>query len=253
MKKILSAVMALAMCLSLSACGGGNQANVAELEQTISDMKEKKAEMAAVIEEREATIEELREELNQYEEYSWLISSLEDGEYDYIIDRMEDMKEEAKKAELEAKGVQEITITIDNWDQYFEYVPSGYPYIYNSFNELTHMNMVGGLTLKDEYQMAEGSGTKVSFEMETNLETRSCTVDFTTGTFEYGEVTKQEPARTNAVATTSYSDYTSGNLASFGSLAQMNNSDGNLSTQNVQIGGLVQMLRAEGTLYIYGK
>jgi hypothetical protein len=33
----------------------------------------------------------------------------------------------------------------------------------------------------------------------------------------------------------------------------MNNSEGNLSTHDVRIGGMVQMLRAEGTLYIYGK
>ena len=238
MKKILSAVMALAMCLSLCACGGGNQANVAEL--------------AAVIEENKATIEELRAQLNQYEEYDWLIRDLEDGEYDYIIDCMEDMKEEAKKAELEAKGIEEIAITIDNWDQYFEYVPSGYPVLYNSFNELTDMNMVGGLTLKDEYQMVEGSGTNVSFEIESNLETRSCTVDFTTGTFEYGEVTKQEAALLgNAVTTTSYSEYS--NVAVFGSGTRMDNREGNLSTQNVRIAGLVQVLRAEGTLYIYGK
>ena len=257
MKKAISLLLALILCLSLCACGGGNnQSNenyIAELEQQIRDMETEMLELNRTIENQDKVFQDLEQQVNEYtqklDSFEWVISWLEEGEYDAIIRRLEQMQEEERKAEMEAKGIVEITITIDNWDEYFEYVPYSYPYIRNAFGEITHMNCCGGLRLKDGYSMVEDGGTDVKFEMETHMETFVCTIDFTTGSYEFGEVTKVD---TNTDTTTAhFSDYYYNSILSFGIIGQLNNDDGNFITKETSIEVITQMLRAEGTLVLY--
>lgn len=258
MKKVISLLLALILCLSLCACGNQEEIQhyqnlLEEKDMILADAENELNELNRIISEREERIFQQEQQILEYEEklaaYNWLISGVENGSYDSLISQLEQKKEEARKAELEARGVEEIVITVDNWDQYFEYVPHGYAYIRNAFNEITHMNMVGGLRLKSEYNMAEDAGTVVNFEMETYMETRSCSVDFTEGTFEYGDVIK---AGTRYETTTArFSDSHLGKTLGFGSIDQANNEKGNQITREVTVEAISRMLRAEGVLYLY--
>lgn len=265
MKKILSLVLPLVLCTLLCACGSKKElANyqsileerelyIQELEEELVHARDNANENEEIINRQSERISELEEQLNEHEqtmsEYGWMIRYAQNGDYDSIASRLNQLEEEARRAEMEAKGIIEVVITIDNWDQYFEYVPHGYVYIKNAFNEPTHLNMVGGLKLKDEYTMVEDGDTQVNFEMETYPETRTCTVDFTAGTFEYGEVVKTGTRTETTTARFSDSHY--GRVLGFGSIDQVNNSKGNLLTRDVTVEAISRMIRAEGTLYLY--
>lgn len=90
--------------------------------------------------------------------YSKIIDWLEKGDYSSAINEIERIQEEERLAELAKKGIVEIEITLDNWEQYFEYTPCAYAYITNAFGEPTAYNFCGGIKLKDEYAKAEKGG-----------------------------------------------------------------------------------------------
>lgn len=259
MKKTITMLLILALCLGLCACGG-NQEEVqnlqnllAEREQFIQELENELMNLSRMHEEQNEVIHQQNQQIVEQQEklgqHHWVIYYDENSDYDGLINWAQQRKEEARKAEMEARGIVEITITIDNWDQYFEYVPTGYPYIRNSFDELTHMNMLGGLRLKDGYNMVEDGGTQVNFEMETYMETRTCTVDFTAETFEYGEAVKQGTRLDTT--TTRFSDRCYGEVLGFGSIDQVNSDNGNQITTELTIEAISRMLRAEGVLYLY--
>ena len=144
-------------------------------------------------------------------------------------------------------------ICTDNWDQYFEYTPNGEVYNTNSFGEIDVFNFTGGIKLKDEYIMVENGGTSVSFEIVSDLEERSCTIDFESGEIEYGEVISIEKERVDTY-TTSFFDklLTYGNgVSTFGQIHQAHKGEELIVTQELAFCNIAEMLRAEGTLYIY--
>lgn len=258
MKKAGSLVLALMLCLCLCACGNQEEIQnyqnlLEEKDMILADAENELMNQEQTINHQMEVIAQQEQQISEYEEklaaYGWLISGMENGSYDSLISQLEQKKEEARKAELEARGVVEIVITADNWDQYFEYVPHGYAYIRNAFNEITHMNMLGGLRLKSEHNMAEDAGTVVNFEMETYMETRSCSVDFTEGTFEYGDIIKA--GTRYETTTTRFGDSYLGKTLGFGSIYQVNNEKGNQITKEVTIEAVSRMIRAEGVLYLY--
>ena len=245
MKKVISLLLALVMCLSLCACSGGNDEISLDEYKTIIDQQKQ------TISEYESTISNYKE---QQEKYADIFGELENGNYDSAINMIQQLQEEAKRAEYESMGIEEITITIDNWDQYFEYTPNGEVYITNSFGEIDVFNFTGGIKLKDEYIMVENGGTSVSFEIVSDLEERSCTIDFESGSIEYGEVVSIAEERIDTY-TTSFSDwvwaYGGNGVATFGQIHQAHRGEELIVTQKLAFCNITEMLRAEGTLYIY--
>ena len=238
------------MCVLFAACGeNSNSEKMEEYEDLIKEQKRTIKEYETLLEEQENTIKEYEEIINTHGN---VLDEIKNGNFDTVISRMEQLKKEAKAAENAAKGVLEIAITIDNWDQYFEYTPTGYVYIKNSFNEITHMNFTGGIKLKDEYTLAQDNSTKVSFEMVTSPETRNCVIDFTTGDVEYGEVISVDEK--SATYTTSYTNNVfrrDSGVAGYGQIHQVQKTDANVVEKEISFCRITEMLRVEGTLYIY--
>ena len=230
MKKTIFLLLILAICFTLIACGKGEK----DTEQALSDTEDK---------------------------YGVIISLLEKGDYSSAIDEIERIQEEERLAELSSKGIVEIEITLDNWDQYFEYTPTAQAYIKNAFGETTHYNFASGIKLKDEYTMVENGGTDVKFEFESVKEIRSCSVDFSTGEVIIGEAIGRDETIFDTF-TTRFSDSVflysyiglngSIHAAGYGFISQISKGRDDINiTKNIDFYTIANMLRVEGKLVIY--
>ena len=266
MKKILTLVLAIVMLMSLCACVSQedfdaevsrHQEEISRLEtqlQTLQDQNARQEEANRSLMEKNAELE------NKLNEYSWVIGALENGDYDHIIYRTEEIRREKELEALAALGVREVAVTLENWQEYFEPTVFGYSYIKNSFGEATLVNVAGGLKLKDGYRLAEDTESLVKFGFVMETETRSCTVNFDTLEISFGEPVESSYYRKeNNTTSFQYSGdislmfadrprYTTG----IGYIDQVNDDKGRTVTENVTIYKIVEMLRVEGTLYIYG-
>ena len=189
--------------------------------------------------------------------YQYIFDWIENGEYGMAISELEHLQQEAIQKENEAKGIQEITITIDNWDQYFE-LDWGYDNYTNAFDEITHVNKVAVIKLKDEYTPVskwdmDAPETSVNFEVRiANYNSVTCTADFVTGTMSIG-----------AYREANSFDKFSNNFSvwgdppydcSIGYFMQISAKEGQEQvTEDITVHIPEEVLRAEGTLYIYGK
>ena len=145
-KKIIALILVLVMCLSLAACGsgqdkdtsgsgndGGSQSGGAQW----GDANGSGNNGGSTADPNQG-------------KYDQIIQWLKDGEYDSAISQIERMKQDALKAENAAKGIREITITMDNWSEYFEIADARTgDYHLNSFKEITTINCSVGIKLKD--------------------------------------------------------------------------------------------------------
>ena len=256
-------VLALVMVLSLCACVSEKEHNAAvqQYENEKNDMQQQIDELQAQILVLKETVENQSAEINAYNEQrsdmenklasvNWIVSGLESEDYDYILNRIQEMKKQKEREEREAKGILEIEITLENWDQYFEFVPYGYSYIKNSFGETTHINLCGGIKLKDGYVLADDYDTRIAFEASMQWEKRECTVNFATNEISFGEVISTRE-KTDSTDTMTFGRTQSG-VASFGNITQLNNDKENAYTREVEIVGVTEVIRVQGTLYIYG-
>lgn len=229
MKRIFTWILALLLLFSLTACGEKDT------------QKDPSSDPPA----------------GEESQYQHIFDWIENGEYGMAISELERLQQEAIQKENEAKGIQEITITIDNWDQYFE-LDWGYNNYTNAFDEITHVNKVAVIKLKDEYTPVnkwdmDAPETSVNFEVRmANYNSVTCTADFTTGTMTIGAY--REP---------NYYDKATNNFSvwgdppydcSIGPFMQISAKEGQEQvTEDTTVHIPEEVLRAEGTLYIYGK
>lgn len=145
MKKLLSLLLALVLCLSLCACGGSA-------------------------------------ELEKYQKYETLINYLEAEEYEnayYELLRLSQGAQGTQGTEQEEKELVTVDITLDNWQEYFEIRPYEECF-YNDFGDLTGQNNGYAFYLKSEHlsrlaeagpQLPDGS-VDVSFKVGLMVEYR---------------------------------------------------------------------------------
>ena len=257
MKKFLALILVLVMCLSLAACGsgqdndtsgsgndGGSQSGGAQW----GDANGSGNNGGSTADPNQG-------------KYDQIIQRLKDGEYDYAISLIQGMKQDAIKAENAAKGIREITITLDNWNEYFE-IAEGYSYThyYNSFKEITTINASTGIKLKDQYKLVQDDNdrrTSVAFEADLQRFNAEVTYDFDNGTCtvgEKGEIADMgNPKRfTNTYTPGVYhkTEMDPGDgVMGIGYTWQGIKEDG--VVQNEYVSYILQMTRAQGTLYIY--
>lgn len=237
MKKWIAFVLAVVCILSLTACGAQKDTTAQTDDQ----------EQTTTPDENQA-------------KYDEILQYLQDGEYGIAIDMIEQMEKDAIRAENAAKGVKEITITSDNWSEYFTIEPD-YDYYLNSFGEITHINCSTGFRLKDGYELVTDDNersTSVAFEVEQQPYVADVTYDFTAGTFTLGE--EKAPSKgKNQISTNTYTpgvyhkteQYPGTGVCGIGYTWQGDVDDGPVQEETVY--RIVNVLRAEGTLYIYEK
>lgn len=179
MKKLLALLLAALMCLSLAACGDEDVS-----QRTLRRYKEKIEELEEQIRQQEETIADLTQQLQ--------------GKDD--APAVEQPEEPAKPAptpapEEPATPVQpqyeEIAITLDNWETYFEITlePTFYR---NAFDEVYRLALPYYFKLKDEYfDRLEESQSKLIFESRYDYGMRFCTVDYDAQTYVLGEYVNQ--------------------------------------------------------------
>ena len=191
------------------------------------------------------------------ENYSEIINCLENKNYDSAIQLIEQMKKDELALQNANKGIKEVQITIDNWDQYFEFGYS-YDYYMNSFDEITHINCASGFKLKDEYQIVMDNSCETSVSFEATLESydANVTYDFDKGSFTVSEPLSEGKHTTNHTTTyhksvnESYGkESPADGVAGMGSMWQGSSEGGNVQEESVT--RIVEVLRAQGTLYIY--
>ena len=255
MKKFLALILVLVMCLSLAACGsgqdkdtsgsgndGGSQSGGAQW----GDANGSGNNGGSTADPNQG-------------KYDQIIQWLKDGEYDSAISQIERMKQDALKAENAAKGIREITITMDNWSEYFEIVDARVDdYYLNSFKEITTINCSTGIKLKDQYKLVQDDNdrsTSVAFEADLQRFNAEVTYDFDNGTCtvgEQGEAVENIKSFTNTYTPGVYTktDMDPGDGAvGIGYRWQGIKEDG--TVQNEMVSYFLQMTRAQGTLYIY--
>lgn len=190
--------------------------------------------------------------------YDQILENLKQGNYDGAISMIQQLEKDIIKAENANKGIQEITITSNNWSEYFEFA-SDYNYYLNSFDEITHINCSTGFKLKDAYQLVtddQDRRTEVAFEVEQQPYVADVTYDFKAGTFSVGE--EKEPSKgKNQTSTNTYTpgvyddtpQYPGTGVCGIGYQWQGDIDDGTVQEEVVY--RIVNVNRAQGTLYIY--
>ena len=153
MKKTISLLLALVMCLSLCACGVDEK--YAPLLENL-DAGNYEGIKDALIE----LSPEFKADAEKLAKYQSLIDLLEAENYE---DALVDVENRIPVPECEI-----IEITMDNWDEYFEIVPDHY-WIKNAFGEGRGLTIGFSLFLKDEY------ASRLS---KTDNSTIACTVSF---------------------------------------------------------------------------
>ena len=255
MKKFLALILVLVMCLSLAACGsgqdkdtsgsgnnGGSQSGGAQW----GDGNGSGNNGGSTADPNQG-------------KYDEIIQWLKDGKYDEAISLIEGMKKDALKAENADKGIREITITMDNWSEYFE-IAEGYSYThyYNSFKEITTINASTGIKLKDQYKLVQDDNersTSVAFEADLQRFNAEVTYDFANGTCtvgEQGEAVENIKSFTNTYTPGVYTktDMDPGDgVMGIGYTWQGIKEDG--LVQNEYVSYILQITRVQGTLYIY--
>ena len=271
MRKIIPIFLILLLGFSLCACGSksndeiieGQQVIIDDQNRTIEEFQIMLDEVQMILQERDNTInnlvaenERLQQKLSDLQQeispYTTIINYLQRGNYEYVISAVEQMEEDAWIAEMESRGIEEITVTIENWDEYFEYTPNSYVYITNAFGEVDVINFTGGIKLKEGYVLADNAGSRVNFEFESRTETRECTIDFETGEVEFGKIVSVADRVTTY--TTAFSDHTwslKTKTVSFGQIYQAQNGTERIVKTEKNVCNVSKMLRVQGTLYLY--
>ncbi len=164
MKKLTALVCILAIALSFCACGQAAQPAEPTPEPTPS----------------------LGDQM--YEKYGSIIDKLEAEEYQAAIDEISAMLPEPE--------ITEVTITPENFWDYYELVTNDLPYIdKDATGKITECQPAWQyyLVLKQEYQnrlVSEGSGVEIGFTGETSM--RRLTLDWESGTYTLGEEATDE-------------------------------------------------------------
>ena len=130
MKKAISLLAAVVMCLSLTACGE---------ESTLSAKDERK--------------------LKKYEKYETLIEYLEDKDYNsamaevHRLSQAEDSDTEDEDADEvgSSQNAEPIELTLENWKDYFE-LKVFEEYNYNQFGDVERLVLPQYLVLKEGYE-----------------------------------------------------------------------------------------------------
>ena len=239
MKRILALLLVLVLCFSICSCNSSD---------TGAKDGQQETENAGV--ETDAL----------QEDYDEIINSLKNKEYDIAINMIKQLQKDAIKAENDAKGIKEVAITIDNWDEYFEF---GYNYYYyhNSFGEITHINCASGFKLKDGYEIVKDNNdckSSVAFEAELEQYEGEVTYDFKAGTYSVVDIDDNKEDNNKKTSTTTFSDsiymeyskdYPVTGVAGIGYGWQGAVDDGDVQKESVT--RIIEVLRAEGTIYLY--
>ena len=157
------------------------------------------------------------------------------------------------------KEIVEITITNENWAEYFE---AGFAqdYFENNLGDVTHMNCSAGIKLKDEHQIVLNSDlhkTNVDFEAELVSQFADVSFDFKKGTFEIVNDKKGGTPKTSVVSATfttdafeaTVSEFPASGAVALGDVWQGVN-DGGTSQLKI-ISRVSKVLNANGVLYLY--
>lgn len=142
---------------------------------------------------------------NHGSSYTYIDKKLKPGQYFYKIKcyaKVKRKKVYSKFSSAESIVVpKKVTITMDNWSQYYEVAPS-YELVVerNSFNEITdtYTRYCYALKLKDKYSCFNSSSdskfcnSNVAFELEYTLNQRQASVDWNTGKITPGAIVPDE-------------------------------------------------------------
>lgn len=157
-----------------------------------------------------------------------------------------------------------VEITMDNWEEYFV-LEDAYDLFENSFGEYDNIHLGKAFCLRQEYAEkfvtdSEEYKSKVGFELQYTTEHRKVTIDPVSGTYEIGEETYFTDAEITDTDEQPLTDYrnisTSGIVRSYGENIASVFLDNRVLTTN-DYGDLnyvwkdCEVLRAEGTLYLY--
>lgn len=123
---------------------------------------------------------------DKYQEYDNLINYLEQGDYEAARAEIDTISAIAKSKEDANKTTEDIDITIDNWQDYFE-IEERILNNKNDFGEITEVYKKYYLVLKDGYELAE-QGTSIAIEYSYICEWRYVEEDKQAGTLTVGEL-----------------------------------------------------------------
>ena len=200
--------------------------------------------------------------------YTYIDKKLKPGQYFYKIKyytKVKGKKVYSKFSSADSIVVpKKVTITMDNWSQYYEVAPS-YELVVerNSFNEITdtYTKYCYDLKLKDKYSCFYPSSdskfcnSNIAVELEYTLNQRQASVDWNTGKITPGAVVSDEYdkypyTKTKTDAMTSYPSYKSSLHLGDWSSHYCNEIYKNSENPVVETVENVNMKRIQGTLYL---
>ena len=200
---------------------------------------------------------------NHGSSYTYIDKKLKPGQYFYKIKCYAKVKGKKVYSKFSsAKSIvvpKKVTITMDNWNQYYEVAPS-YELVVerNSFNEITdtYTKYCYDLKLKDKYSCfsyySELCNSNVAVELEYTLNQRQAAVDWNTGKITPGAVVsdKYDKYPYTTTKTDAMTSPSSSLDLSYWSFHYCNEIYKNSENPVVETVENVNMKRIQGTLYL---
>lgn len=165
MKKWIALLLVLAMCAALYGCGVDEKYKALLECLDTGDYAGIKAELSLLSPDFRAEQEQMTADGELLEKYADLIASLEAGDYETAVENIR-----ARMPVPEEPVYEEVAITMDNWQEYFEIRPYE-EFNYNDFGDLVYMRTGYAFYLKAEYlPLLRENGADVSFRVGVTAE-----------------------------------------------------------------------------------
>jgi len=179
MKKTIAILLALALCLSLCACGVDKQYEPLLEALEANNYEGIKSALGAL----SPDFANEQEELVTYRQYKSLINSLENEDYEAALSEVAAMIPAPPEPVYQAQE-----ITMDNWDTYFELVQNE-DWRVNGFGEAEDYRVDYQLKLRDEYlEKVNRLNFNLSVELSFTANYHDATVDLTTREVMIGDI-----------------------------------------------------------------
>lgn len=244
MKKIITLLLAGALCLALAACGS-------------SAPPAAPAETPAAVEKEAAAEEPAAVFPAEYEPFKDIVEALAGEDYEGALALIEDMRPEP-----EALLIEEVTITKENFFDYFEYIDI--PDIYldgthrDSSGKITMILVLSGFYLKPGYAVAEErlDDCHVGIELKYNslyfIGNQGIDVDLENRSYTITEPPREYSLKRDMLAGRYY-HYAENEPAMYGLTFPSTPvlSDGKTQFTTINDPESFELLSAEGTLFLY--
>lgn len=181
MKKAISLILTLVLCLALCSCGVDEKYSALLEHLDAGNYEGIKSELATLSPAFKAEQEQMKTDAEKLAKYADLIDLLETEDYEGALADVQ-----SRIPVPEEPSYTEIEITIDNWEDYFviDYVEKWHT---NSFGEIDRLRLDVVIHIKPEYadRVADKENAKINFDISYDCILNTVEIDYAAQTYTF--------------------------------------------------------------------